>query len=95
MEIDDDLIPPSYRSWLSNAIQTKRYDEELVQELMTVRDQHATVAAFQARLIDMYDRDELRGGREDVLDASKMSRDYCERVVAAVDIALSALRRGG
>jgi hypothetical protein len=92
MDFDYDLVPPFYRSWLSNALEAERWDDALVQELTTTRDQHAEVAAFQARLIDMYDRDELRVGREKVIDASKTSRDYCERVVMALNRALNSLR---
>jgi hypothetical protein len=93
MTIDYDLVPPFYRSWLSNALQAKRRDDALTQELTSMRDEHAEVAAFQARLIDMYDRDELRNGREKIIDACKTSRDYCERVVAALNLALNSLRQ--
>jgi len=92
VDIDYDLVPPYYRSWLTNALQSKRRDDTLMQELIAVRNQYAEVAGFQTRLIDMYDREEFRDGREKIINASKTSRDYCERVSAILDLALSALR---
>jgi hypothetical protein len=50
-------------------LRSKRCDDTLIQELTAVRDQYAEAASFQARLIDMYDREEERRGREGVIDA--------------------------
>lgn len=93
VDIDYDLVPPFYRSWLSSALRFKRCDDTLIQELTVVRDQHTEVASFQARLIDMYDREEERRGHEDIIDASKTSRDYCECVAASLTSALNLLRQ--
>lgn len=41
----------------------------------------------------MYDRDELRVGREKVIEASKITRDYYERVTETVGSALNLLRQ--
>jgi hypothetical protein len=71
--MDYAYIPVFYQGWLRKALQYQRHDAELIADLTSVRDDHAYIADVQAKLIDKYHRDDLRKGREEVIEEIKRS----------------------
>jgi hypothetical protein len=93
MAVDLEMVPPFYRSWLRNALEGQRNDVALIQDLTSVRNEHAQVAEFQARLIESYEQNGLCNSRRSVVESAQISRDYCQRVVRVLDEALGNLRQ--
>jgi hypothetical protein len=93
---DIERIPPYYRSQIRTALTTAPagYVRELIANLVRIRDDHAEVARHERELIARFDTDELRAGREEVIELTRNAGTFCEHVEKAADDVLSALAIG-
>ncbi len=79
------IVRPALLSADDNAIR------RAIAEVQTCRDDFAGVAESTLRLVERYDTDEGRVGREDVIDAFRRSARECETVAAAAEAVLESL----